>query len=92
MGTPPLEQDDRDALRYLAALGKDDAGDRLADLAVAAGDVGEPTFMWEEGYERSGELMTLLAIADRDLVRLHALSKSGVAEAQDALDSFLSGS
>ncbi len=92
MGMAPLGQGDRAALRELALMGNEAARDGQADLAFGAGDVGELSFMWEEGYERAGELMSQLAVADRGLVRLQELSELGVAEAQHELGSFRAGS
>lgn len=91
MDLVPLGQGDRPALRELAAMGNDEARDRQADLAFDAADVGELTLMWEDGYERGGELMMQLAVKDRDLIRLQELSDAGVPEAQEALASLLGG-
>jgi hypothetical protein len=90
MDMAPLGPDDREALQHLAAMGNDDATDRLADLAYEQRDIGELSMMLDDGYERAGELMTQLAVADRDLIRLQELSDAGVAEAQEALGVLLS--
>lgn len=90
MDMAPIGPDDKEALQHLAAMGNDDAANRLADLAYADRDSGELSSMLDNGYERAGELMTQLAVADRDLVRLQELSDAGVPEAQEVLGALLS--
>ncbi|SDO18515.1 hypothetical protein SAMN04515671_0072 [Nakamurella panacisegetis] len=91
MEMSPLGSADRETLKYLAAMGNDDALDRLADLAYEEQDSAGLLDLWGEGYERAGELLTGLAVAARDLIQLQELGDAGVPEAQEAVSAFLRG-
>ncbi|MFD6984862.1 hypothetical protein ACFWAX_29760, partial [Streptomyces sp. NPDC059956] len=49
---------DRDTLRELADEGNEAAAERLADLADAAGDLGELSELLDEGCMHAGFLLT----------------------------------
>lgn len=54
---------DRETLRELADEGNETALDRLADMADAAGDLGELSELLDEGCMRAGSLLTRRAAA-----------------------------
>ncbi|WP_234431586.1 hypothetical protein [Streptomyces griseus] len=80
---------DRDTLRELADEGNEMALDRLADLADAAGDLGELSELLDEGSPRAGVLLTRRAVASGDLRELQRISDAGFEGAGHELDRLL---
>lgn len=80
---------DRDTLRELADEGNETALDRLADLADAAGDLGELSELLDEGSTHAGFLLTRRAVAAGDLRELQRISDAGYDEAGNELERLL---
>ncbi|MFJ6465154.1 hypothetical protein ACIQM0_29695 [Streptomyces sp. NPDC091387] len=80
---------DRDTLRELADQGNETALDRLADLADAAGEVGELSELLDEGSTRAGLLLTRRAASARDLRELQRIADAGYDGAADELNRLL---
>ncbi|WP_345175168.1 hypothetical protein [Streptomyces lavendulae] len=82
---------DRETLRELADEGNETALDRLADMADAAGDLGELGELLDEGCVHAGSLLTRRAVAAHDLRELRRISDAGYDGAGDELDRLLKG-
>jgi hypothetical protein len=82
---------DRETLRELADEGNETALDRLADLADADGDLGEPSELLDEGSIHAGFLLTRCAVAAGDLRELQRISDTGYDEAGHELERLLKG-
>ncbi|MFE3186762.1 hypothetical protein ACFXKR_38820 [Streptomyces violascens] len=80
---------DRDTLRELADEGNETALDRLADLADAAGDLGELSELLDEGSLYAGSLLTRRAVATGDLRELQRIADAGYDEAANELELML---
>ncbi|WP_314241791.1 hypothetical protein [Streptomyces sp. DSM 40907] len=80
---------DRETLRELADEGNETALDRLADLADAAGDLGELGELLDEGCMHAGLLLTRRAVATGALRELQRISDAGYDEAGNELDRLL---
>ncbi|WP_329462180.1 hypothetical protein [Streptomyces sp. NBC_01431] len=80
---------DRDTLRELADEGNETALDRLADLADAAGDLGELSELLDEGSLHAGFLLTRRAAATGDLRELQRIADAGYDEARNELERLL---
>ncbi|MCX4671191.1 hypothetical protein OG453_31690 [Streptomyces sp. NBC_01381] len=80
---------DRETLRELADGGNETALDRLADLADAAGDLGELSELLDEGSMHAGFLLTGRAAATGDLRELQRISDAGYDGAGGELDRLL---
>ncbi len=80
---------DRETLRELADQGNETALDRLADLADAAGDLGELSELLDEGSMRAGSLLTQRAASTGDLRELQRIADAGYDQAEDELNRLL---
>ncbi|MER5760592.1 hypothetical protein [Streptomyces sp. NPDC002082] len=80
---------DRETLRELADEGNETALDRLADIADAAGDLGELSELLDEGCMHAGFLLTRRAVVSGDLRELQRISDAGYDEAGNELDRLL---
>ncbi|RSS84275.1 hypothetical protein [Streptomyces sp. WAC06614] len=80
---------DRETLRELADEGNEVALERLADMADAAGDLGELSELLDEGCMHAGFLLTRRAVANGDLRELQQISDAGYDEAGSELNRLL---
>ncbi len=80
---------DRETLRELADEGNETALDRLADLADAAGDLGELSELLDEGSMHAGFLLTRRAVMAGDVRELQRISDAGYDEAGSEVDRLL---